>query len=124
MGVVRSAFKPEFLNRLDEIVLFDALGTEELARIVEINLSRLNARLADRRITVEATPAAKEWLALTGFDPVYGARPLRRLIQTTIEDQLARKVLSGEVLEGDTVTFDVDEGADGLRIVQPEPVEV
>jgi ATP-dependent Clp protease ATP-binding subunit ClpB len=124
MNVVRNSFKPEFLNRLDEIVLFDALGTEDLASIVEINLKRLNARLADRRITVEATPAAKEWLALTGFDPVYGARPLRRLIQTTIEDQLARKVLGGEVLEGDTVTFDADEGADGLRIVQPEPVQV
>ena len=124
MGVVRSAFKPEFLNRLDEVVLFDALGTEELARIVEINLNRLNARLADRRITVEATDAAKEWLALTGFDPVYGARPLRRLIQTTIEDQLARQVLSGEVLEGDTVTFDADPGADGLRIVQPEPASL
>ena len=124
MGVVRNAFKPEFLNRLDEIVLFDALGTEELASIVEINLKRLNARLADRRIAVEVTPAAKEWLALTGFDPVYGARPLRRLIQTTIEDQLARKVLSGEVLEGDTVTFDVDEGADGLRILEPEAVPV
>jgi ATP-dependent Clp protease ATP-binding subunit ClpB len=116
MGVVRSSFKPEFLNRLDEVVLFDALGTEELASIVEINLQRLNQRLADRRITVEATDAAKEWLALTGFDPVYGARPLRRLIQTTIEDQLARKVLAGEVLEGDTVTFDSDEGSDGLVI--------
>ncbi len=116
MGVVRSAFKPEFLNRLDEVVLFDALGTEELASIVEINLKRLNQRLADRRITVEATDAAKEWLALTGFDPVFGARPLRRLIQTTIEDQLARKVLSGEVLEGDTVIFDADEGSDGLVI--------
>ncbi len=121
MNVVRSSFKPEFLNRLDEIVLFDALGTEELARIVEINLNRLNARLADRRIIVQATDAAKEWLALTGFDPVFGARPLRRLIQTTIEDQLARRVLSGEVLEGDTVTFDVDPGSDGLRLVQPEP---
>ena len=116
MGVVRSAFKPEFLNRLDEVVLFDALGTEELASIVEINLKRLNQRLADRRITVEATDAAKEWLALTGFDPVFGARPLRRLIQTTIEDQLARKVLAGEVLEGDTVIFDADEGSDGLVI--------
>ena len=121
MNLVRNAFKPEFLNRLDEIVLFDALGTEELSRIVEINLRRLNARLADRRITVQATDAAKEWLALTGFDPVYGARPLRRLIQTTIEDALARRVLSGEVLEGDTVTFDADPGADGLRVVDPEP---
>ena len=116
MGVVRSSFKPEFLNRLDEIVLFDALGTEELARIVEINLSRLNARLADRRIAVDVTSAAKEWLALTGFDPVFGARPLRRLIQSTIEDQLARGVLSGQVREGDTVIFDADEGTDGLVI--------
>ena len=120
MNVVRSSFKPEFLNRLDEIVLFDALGTEELAKIVDINLNRLNARLAERRISVQATDAAKEWLALTGFDPVYGARPLRRLIQTAIEDQLARLVLSGQVLEGDTVTFDADPGADGLRVVQPE----
>ena len=76
-------------------MLFDALGTEELAKIVEISLRRLNQRLADRRITVEVTQAAKDWLALTGFDPVYGARPLRRLIQTTIEDQLAQRVLGG-----------------------------
>jgi ATP-dependent Clp protease ATP-binding subunit ClpB len=121
MGVVRGAFKPEFLNRLDEVVLFDALGTEELAKIVEINLARLNKRLADRRIAVEATPAAKEWLALTGFDPVFGARPLRRLIQTTIEDQLARRVLAGEVREGDIVTFDADETSDGLIILQSQP---
>ena len=124
MGVVRGAFKPEFLNRLDEVVLFDALGTEELAKIVDINLGRLNARLAERRITVRATQAAKDWLALTGFDPVYGARPLRRLIQTTIEDQLARRVLSGEVLDGDTITFDVDAASDGLAVVTPEPATV
>ena len=121
MGVVRGAFKPEFLNRLDEVVLFDALGTEELAKIVDINLARLNKRLAERRIAVEATPAAKEWLALTGFDPVFGARPLRRLIQTTIEDQLARRVLAGEVHEGDVVTFDADESRDGLIILQSQP---
>ncbi len=124
MGVVRGAFKPEFLNRLDEVVLFDALGTEELARIVEINLRRLNARLADRRIVVEVTPSAKDWLAFTGFDPVYGARPLRRLIQTSIEDQLARKVLSGEIADGEHVTFDVDDNSDGLVITQSEPVAV
>jgi ATP-dependent Clp protease ATP-binding subunit ClpB len=124
MGVVRGAFKPEFLNRLDEVVLFDMLGTEELAKIVEINLARLNARLAERRITVVASQAAKDWLALTGFDPVYGARPLRRLIQTTVEDQLARQVLSGQVREGDTITFDVDAGSDGLTIVAAEPVAV
>jgi ATP-dependent Clp protease ATP-binding subunit ClpB len=121
MGVVRGAFKPEFLNRLDEIVLFDALGTEELAKIVEINLARLNKRLGDRRIAIEATAAAKEWLALTGFDPVFGARPLRRLIQTTIEDQLAQRVLSGQVREGDTVTFDADESSDGLIILESQP---
>jgi ATP-dependent Clp protease ATP-binding subunit ClpB len=124
MGVVRNAFKPEFLNRLDEIVVFDALGTEELAKIVEINLGRLNKRLADRRITVQVTQAAKDWLAMTGFDPVYGARPLRRLIQTSIEDRLARKVLSGEVHEGDTVVFDVDETSDGLVIVESQPATV
>ncbi len=121
MGVVRGTFKPEFLNRLDDIVLFDALGTEELAKIVEINLARLNKRLADRRITVETTPAAKEWLALTGFDPVFGARPLRRLIQTTIEDQLAQRVLAGQVHEGDVVIFDADESSDGLIILQSQP---
>jgi ATP-dependent Clp protease ATP-binding subunit ClpB len=124
MGVVRGAFKPEFLNRLDETVLFDVLGTEELAKIVDINLSRLNTRLAERRITVQATQAAKDWLALTGFDPVYGARPLRRLIQASIEDQLARGVLSGQVVEGDTLTFDVDEARDGLVVVQPAPAAV
>jgi ATP-dependent Clp protease ATP-binding subunit ClpB len=124
MGVVRGAFKPEFLNRLDEIVLFDALGTEELAKIVEISLRRLNARLSDRRISVEVTQAAKDWLALTGFDPVYGARPLRRLIQTTIEDQLAQQVLGGTVTDGDVITFDVDEAKDGLVVVQPTPVAV
>ncbi len=124
MGVVRSSFKPEFLNRLDEIVLFDPLGTDELARIVDINLGRLNVRLAERRISVAVSQAAKDWLALTGFDPVYGARPLRRLIQTTIEDQLARQVLSGQVLDGDTVTFGVDPEENGLAIVQPEPLTV
>ncbi len=124
MGVVRQAFKPEFLNRLDEIVLFDALDTAELAKIVEINLGRLNARLAERRITVVATQAARDWLALTGFDPTYGARPLRRLIQTTIEDQLARRVLSGQVLEGDTITFDLDPEGDALHVVTEVPVAV
>ncbi|GAB3916222.1 chaperone protein ClpB [Microlunatus endophyticus] len=122
MNVVRASFKPEFLNRLDEIVLFDALGTEELSKIVDINIARLNDRLADRRIAVEVTQAARDWLALTGFDPVYGARPLRRLVQTTIEDQLAREVLAGRVTEGDTVRFDVDDNADGLKITEaPQP---
>ncbi len=118
MGVVRQAFKPEFLNRLDEIVIFDALGTAELARIVDIQLKRLNQRLADRRIEVDVTQAGKDWLALTGFDPVYGARPLKRLVQTTIEDALARKVLAGEIADGDRIAFDVNADQTGLVAVQ------
>ena len=121
MGVVRQAFKPEFLNRLDEIVIFDALGTAELTRIVDIQLKRLNQRLADRRIEVDVTQAGKDWLALTGFDPVYGARPLKRLVQTTIEDALARKVLAGEIADGDTIAFDVNADATGLIAVQAVP---
>jgi ATP-dependent Clp protease ATP-binding subunit ClpB len=117
MGVVRQAFKPEFLNRLDEIVLFDPLGTQELTRIVDIQLRRLNARLADRRITVEVTPAGKDWLAFNGFDPVYGARPLKRLVQTTIEDALARRLLAGEIIDGDAVRFDTSADTSGLVVV-------
>ena len=111
MAVVRSAFKPEFLNRLDEIVVFDALGTDELARIVDLQVQLLAARLLDRRLTLTVTDAAREWLTLTGFDPVYGARPLRRLVQKAIGDQLARALLAGEVTDGDTVV--VDRAADG-----------
>ncbi len=116
MGVVRQSFKPEFLNRLDNIVMFDPLTRDDLAKIVTINLARLNKRLADRRITVKVTDAGLGWLSDKGFDPVYGARPLKRLIQTAIEDPLAVRVLSGEVLEGDVVQFDLNESGDGLRI--------
>ena len=114
MEVVRKAFRPEFLNRLDEVVLFDPLTLADLTRIVDIQLRRLNKRLAERRITLEVTSDGKQWLATTGFDPVYGARPLKRLVQSTIEDALARRLLAGEIRDGDTVTFDAD-GA-GLRI--------
>jgi len=114
MGVVRQSFKPEFLNRLDGIVEFDPLGAADLSKIVEIQLARINARLAGRRITVEVSEAGKDWLALTGFDPVYGARPLKRLVQTTIEDALARKVLAGEVADGDVVRFGISEDGVGL----------
>ncbi|PKQ31243.1 MAG: ATP-dependent chaperone ClpB [Actinobacteria bacterium HGW-Actinobacteria-2] len=117
MNVVRQAFKPEFLNRLDEIVMFDPLTTEDLSRIVDIQLSRLNARLAERRITVDVTQAAKDWLALTGFDPVYGARPLKRLVQTTIEDQLARRMLSGQLNDGDAIRFDANAEGSGVVVV-------
>ena len=117
MGVVRQAFKPEFLNRLDEIVLFEPLTTGDLSRIVDIQLRRLNARLAGRRISVEVSQAGKDWLALTGFDPVYGARPLKRLVQNTIEDALARRMLGGGIADGDTVGFDVNADATGLELV-------
>ncbi|ROR55338.1 ATP-dependent Clp protease ATP-binding subunit ClpB [Luteococcus japonicus] len=117
MGVVRGAFRPEFLNRLDEIVMFDPLTQEDLTHIVETNLSKINNRLAERRIKINVTDEGKEWLARAGFDPVYGARPLRRLVQTTVEDQMARKLLAGQIADGDEVTFDVDESGDGLRIV-------
>jgi len=119
MSVVRSTFKPEFLNRLDDVIIFDALTTEELTEIVKIQVARLAKRLSDRRLTLTVTPAAQEWLAVTGFDPVFGARPLRRLIQSAIGDQLARELLAGEILDGDTVVVDLDEKADALA-VRPE----
>jgi len=119
MAIVRSTFKPEFLNRLDDVIVFDALTTAELGEIVELQVRRLAARLSGRRLTLDVTPAAREWLALTGFDPVYGARPLRRLIQSAIGDKLARGLIAGEITDGDTVLVDLDEAADALR-VSPE----
>jgi ATP-dependent Clp protease ATP-binding subunit ClpB len=116
MELVRGSFKPEFLNRLDEVVLFDALTTDDLTRIVDLQVAALAKRLAARRITLEVSDAAKEWLALTGYDPVYGARPLRRLVQSAIGDQLARGLLSGEIHDGDTVTVDRDVDADALTV--------
>ena len=120
MGVVRKAFRPEFLNRLDEIVMFSPLSRDDLAQIVVINLSRINRRLAGRRITIEVSEAGRSWLADRGYDPVYGARPLRRLLQTTVEDQLARKLLAGEITDGQKVTFDVTSVGDELEIVSVE----
>jgi ATP-dependent Clp protease ATP-binding subunit ClpB len=121
MAVVRATFKPEFLNRLDDVIIFDALTTAELTEIVDLQVSRLGARLADRRLTLDVTPEAREWLALTGFDPVYGARPLRRLIQTAIGDKLARALLAGEITDGDTVRVDLDEAADSLTLHAVNP---
>jgi ATP-dependent Clp protease ATP-binding subunit ClpB len=116
MSVVRSSFKPEFLNRLDDVVLFEPLGTAELARIVDLQVDLLARRLTDRRLVLEVTDAAREWLALTGFDPVYGARPLRRLVQTAIGDQLARAILAGEVRDGDIVRVELADGKDRLEV--------
>ena len=115
MGAVQAAFKPEFLNRLDDIVLFDALGIDELTRIVDLQVAHLAARLVDRRLTLQVSPAAREWLALTGFDPAYGARPLRRLVAKQIGDQLARALLGGLVQDGDTVVVDRADD-DGLTV--------
>ena len=108
MEELRRVFRPEFLNRLDEIVLFHSLGKEELSRIVDIMLRELNGRLADRKIEISLTPAAKARIAEIGFDPAYGARPLRRALQKRIEDPLAMRILEGEFHEGDRVTVDVD----------------
>ena len=106
MTAVRSHFKPEFLNRLDDVVVFDALTLTELASIVDLQVRALANRLADRRLSLEVTQAAREWLASEGFDPAYGARPLRRLVQREIGDKLARKLLAGEVVDGDTILVD------------------
>ena len=116
LEVVRATFKPEFRNRLDDIVVFHPLGTDELTRIVELQIDRLAARLGDRRLILDVTPAAREWLALTGFDPAYGARPLRRLVQSAIGDSLARALLAGEVIDGDTVLVELDPGKDSLTV--------
>ncbi|GAA2824312.1 ATP-dependent chaperone ClpB [Kitasatospora paracochleata] len=120
LDTVRTAFKPEFLNRLDDLVVFDPLGTEELSRIVDLQVAALAKRLHERRLTLEVTPAARDWLALTGYDPAYGARPLRRLVQSAIGDQLAKEILSGRVHDGDTVLVDRDEQHNGLG-VGPKP---
>ena len=116
MDVVRSTFKPEFLNRLDDVIMFDALSTEDLTRIVDLQVDKLARRLADRRLTLEVTEAAREWLGLTGYDPNYGARPLRRLVQSSIGDPLARELLSGDLSEGDTVFVDVDDARERLTV--------
>jgi ATP-dependent Clp protease ATP-binding subunit ClpB len=116
MDVVRASFKPEFLNRLDDVIVFDALGTEELARIVDLQVTRLARRLADRRLVLTVTDAAREWLALTGYDPVYGARPLKRLVQSAIGDKLARALLAGEIRDGDEVVVDRAPDGDELTV--------
>ncbi|MFJ5863868.1 ATP-dependent chaperone ClpB [Streptomyces parvus] len=114
LDVVRASFKPEFINRLDDLVVFSALSGDELAHIAGLQIDRLAKRLADRRLTLDVTPEALAWLAQEGNDPAYGARPLRRLIQTAIGDRLAKEILSGEVRDGDTVR--VDRAEDGLIV--------
>jgi len=116
LAAVRAHFKPEFLNRLDDIVVFSTLSLPELTAIVDIQLARLARRLADRRLTLDVTDPAREWLASWGYDPVYGARPLRRLVQSAIGDQLARALLAGQVHDGDRVRVDLNEDKSGLVV--------
>ena len=114
MAIVRQAFKPEFLNRLDDIVMFAALTVDDLAQIVELAVFALQRRLRERRLTLAVTPDARAWLAERGYDPVFGARPLRRLIQSEIQDRLAMAILAGGVRDGDLVRVDVDAAGAGL----------
>jgi ATP-dependent Clp protease ATP-binding subunit ClpB len=115
MEMVRTSFKPEFLNRLDDVVIFDALSKEELGSIVDLQVERLMVRLEAKRLTLGVTPAARLWLAEHGYDPVYGARPLRRLMQREIDDKLANLLLAGEVEDGSFVRVDVS--ADGQALL-------
>ena len=119
MELVRQTFKPEFLNRIDEIVLFNNLGMEQIKVIVDIQLTLLEKRLADRTLTIALTDGAKEFIVKHGFDPVYGARPLKRAIQRYIQDPLALKILEGEFKEGDTITIDIDRAAHTLHFEKP-----
>jgi ATP-dependent Clp protease ATP-binding subunit ClpB len=113
---VRQHFKPEFLNRLDDIVVFDALTTEELTGIVDVQLAALQKRLSGRRLVLDVSEGAREWLAINGFDPLYGARPLRRLVQTAIGDRLARALIAGEIADGDTVHIDISPDRSALTL--------
>ncbi len=119
--LVQQAFRPEFINRLDDIVVFQALTEEDLGQIVSLYVDRLARRLTDRRLELAVTPDARTWLAERGYDPVYGARPLRRLMQRQIDDRLARAILAGDVRDGDTVRVDVAPGGDELTV---EPFEL
>ncbi|MFJ3959232.1 ATP-dependent chaperone ClpB [Arthrobacter sp. NPDC090010] len=118
MDVVRAAFKPEFLNRLDEVIMFEPLSVEQLNEIVDIQVKDLAKRLRDRRLTLEVSDGAGAWLAMTGYDPAFGARPLRRLVQKEIGDRLARAILSGEIVDGDTVLVDTSEDLGELSVTR------
>jgi ATP-dependent Clp protease ATP-binding subunit ClpB len=116
MSTVRSAFKPEFLNRLDDIVIFDSLTIEQLGFIVDLSVDKLVERLEPKRLSLGVTPAARRWLAEHGYDPIYGARPLRRLMQREIDDRLANLLLSGSAIDGSVVKVDVDSSGEHLAV--------
>jgi ATP-dependent Clp protease ATP-binding subunit ClpB len=111
MDALRQHFRPEFLNRVDEVIIFDRLGEEELKKIVEIQLGRLTRRLEQQKITLKLSDRAKEFIAKEGFDPVYGARPLKRAIQKSILDPLSLEILEGKIREGQTIQVDTRDGS-------------
>jgi ATP-dependent Clp protease ATP-binding subunit ClpB len=115
LDMVKAAFRPEFLNRIDEILLFHRLGREHMGAIVDVQFGRLQALLKDRDIALELTPKAREWLANEGYDPAYGARPLRRVIQREVQDALAEDILGGQVSDGERVVVDASE--DGIVLL-------
>jgi len=123
LDALRQQFRPEFLNRVDEIVVFHSLSREDLKQIVEIQLERLRARLAERHITLELTERSREHLAVTGYDPSYGARPLKRVIQKELETPLGRLLLKGEVKDGQTVVVDADRASGGLKFTVKTPAD-
>jgi ATP-dependent Clp protease ATP-binding subunit ClpB len=131
MAVVKGHFRPEFLNRLDEIILFHRLKRENMGAIVDIQLKRLQKLLNERKITVAATEAARDWLADKGYDPAYGARPLKRVVQKNVQDPLAEALLAGRVKDGETVNVDAKAGTltlngipIGLKVIEPKPTSV
>lgn len=111
MAAVRAHFKPEFLNRLDDVIVFHPLSMEEIGKIVDLQITQLEQRLGERRMHLDVSPAARDYLTMDGYDPAYGARPLRRLIQREIGDQLARMILAGDAHDGDTIRVDTQENA-------------
>jgi ATP-dependent Clp protease ATP-binding subunit ClpB len=125
LAAVRQSFKPEFVNRLDDLVVFAALTKDELGEIVNLQIDRLTTRLHERRLELGVTPDARAWLSERGYDPLYGARPLRRLIQTEVADRLARSLLSGDIRDGDTVVVGLAASGDHLEVTRaPEPGEM
>jgi len=117
---LRQAFRPEFINRIDEIVLFNPLGKEQLDKIVDLELAKVLRLLAERKVRIELTPAARERIVRDGYDPAYGARPLRRTVQRLVQDPLALKILEGVILPGDLVRVDADPESDAMRFERVE----
>ena len=116
LDAVKRAFKPEFINRLDDVVIFDALSEDQLEHIVDIQIDELAQRLKSRRLRLQVDDASKGWLARRGYDPAYGARPLRRLVQQSIGDKLARALLGGEIRDGDAVRVSLAEDGESLNL--------